>query len=266
MLVLKKTYVCVTLILLVIATVVGSLFYPKGQSPVARAIEEFYELQLDPGELGLVFMGESTFLIKTSSRTIAIDPANKISGDDVERLEKLDLILITHEHRDHFDPSSTLAIQKKTDAFIFANPGSYRLLQEQGSSFKLVEMKPGDKKGLPGIEVRAVSASHPSSSPLMYTIVFERVSLFHGSDSGFNTDLLKYQGQVLVAIVPTGDPSPTASPTSALEMVKALQPQVAITMHGTAAQHNALKDLLKQELPKVQFVCPENLKPFKVKP
>jgi len=49
-------------------------------------------------------------------------------------------------------------------------------------------------------------------------IEFDGFRIFHGSDSGFVESLKNVEPRVHVAIVPTGDPSPTASPQDALEM------------------------------------------------
>ncbi len=50
------------------------------------------------------------FMIKTSEHVVAIDPSNLLS-DDIHNLQEIDVILITHEHGDHYDPETTIKMQ-----------------------------------------------------------------------------------------------------------------------------------------------------------
>ncbi|RLG44117.1 MAG: hypothetical protein DRN92_08485, partial [Thermoproteota archaeon] len=67
-----------------------------------------------------------------------------------------------------------------------------------------------------------------------------------------------------IAILPTGRPSPTASPEAALKMALDLKPKVVIAVHGSDAQHKALQKLLSERLPDVKFLAPEQMAPTKL--
>ena len=52
--------------------------------------------------------------------------------------------------------------------------------------------------------------------------------------------------RVHVAIVPTGSPSPTASPQDAFEMTKATNPYIVIPMHGSPQQMQEFSNLVEE--------------------
>ena len=85
------------------------------------------------GEPRLFWFGHSTFLLQASGKTIIIDPmfgetASPVSflGVDrfskhlpieIEKLPKIDAILISHDHYDHLDYGSIQKLKGKTDKF-----------------------------------------------------------------------------------------------------------------------------------------------------
>lgn len=72
--------------------------------------------ELTPGQIALTWIGHASFLAQFSDLNVLVDPnfANwifllkrlKRSGLKVEHLPKIDLVLISHAHFDHFHPSS----------------------------------------------------------------------------------------------------------------------------------------------------------------
>ncbi len=76
------------------------------------------------GETQLTWYGHSTFKITTpSGKVLLVDPwvtnpANKNGKEDLAKLDKVDLILVTHGHSDHVGNASEIA--KKTKARLVA--------------------------------------------------------------------------------------------------------------------------------------------------
>jgi L-ascorbate metabolism protein UlaG (beta-lactamase superfamily) len=79
---------------------------------------------LAAGKTELTWFGHSAFKITLpSGKVVLVDPwianpANKNGGEDVAKLEKVDLILLTHGHGDHV--GNTVEIAKKTGAKLVA--------------------------------------------------------------------------------------------------------------------------------------------------
>jgi len=57
--------------------------------------------------------------------------------------------------------------------------------------------------------------------------------------------LKNIESRVHVAMVPAGDPSPTASPQVAFEMTQATNPYVVIPMHGSPEQMEEFSNLVE---------------------
>jgi len=211
-----------------------------------------YDIQM--GELAIMWMGNhqkgsleghasAGFLLRTSNHVIAIDPSS-LFFDDIDSLDRLDAIFITHDHGDHFDPDTTIAMQTKTDSFVIADPTSASMLSDKIPEDKLIQIESNEQITISEITVDAFEAEHPTTTPLVYVIELDGFRIFHGSDSGFVDGLENIESGVHVALVPVGDPSPTASPQVALEMTKATNPYVVIPMHGNPQQMQEFSNLV----------------------
>jgi len=232
------------------------------------ALMNFYSEEVQEGQIAIMWLGNhkgamkdfasAGFMIKTSEHVVAIDPSNLLS-DDIHNLQEIDVILITHEHGDHYDPETTIKMQQKTGASVIANPGASPALMGNIPDDKLTQMSPNESISLVGIDVTSFPAEHPANIPLLYVIEVDGFRIFHGSDSAFVEDLSNIESRVHVALVPTGDPSPTASPSDAFEMVKAVQPYIVMTMHGNPDQMQTLADMVKESKIQSKVIKPEPL-------
>jgi len=256
------TKIKVAILLIVVTSIIGT---PAYATPISNALSSFYETDSKPGEIAIMWLGNhqqghasAGFVVKTSENVLVFDPSNLLS-DDLDSLQKVDVILITHDHGDHFNADSTITMQKKTNALVIANPPAFSILSGEISSDKLVEMIPNNVVNLDEIKVRSFLAEHPSEMPLLYEIEVDGFRIFHGSDSGY-VDALKYiESGVHIAFVPTGDPSPTASPSDAFEMTKATKPYVVIPMHGTPEQMQKFAEIVKDSEIQTNVIIPTAL-------
>ncbi len=219
------------------------------------AISSIFTHDVQMGELAIMWLGNhqkgslegyasAGFLLKTSNHVITIDPSSLLF-DDIDSLDTLDVIFITHNHGDHFDPDTTIAMQTKTDSFVIADPTSASMLSDKIPEDKLISIKSNEQMTISEITVEAFEAEHPTETPLVYVIELDGFRIFHGSDSGFVEDLKNIESRVHVALVPAGDPSPTASPQVAFEMTKATNPYVVIPMHGNPQQMQEFSNLVE---------------------
>ena len=177
----------------------------------------------------------------------------------MQHLQQLDVLLLTHEDWDHYSKGATVSIQSRTDAVVVVNPGVYSSLAGSIPSDKLVKMKSTESTTVSGVQITALASIHPTNEPLTFFIDLGGFRVFHGSDSGFNSALTNYKGQAKLAIVPTGGPSPSASPEDALDMVKAIEPTDVIPMHGTETENNQLGALLAEQVLSVHYIRPQPL-------
>ena len=222
---------------------------------ISDATTNLLNYDIESGELAIMWLGNhqkgslegyasAGFLLRTTNYVIAIDPSS-LFLDDVDSLDRLDAIFITHDHGDHFDPNTVIAMQAKTGSYVIADPTSASMLIDKIPNDKLIQIEPNEQITISGITVDAFAAVHPTETPLLYVIEFDGYRIFHGSDSGFVEDLKNIESRVHVAMVPAGDPSPTASPQVAFEMTQATNPYVVIPMHGSPEQMEEFSNLVE---------------------
>ncbi len=255
--------------MVILLIIVTFIIIPADAIAISSELLNFYEYDLKKGQIAIMWLGNhqkgplegyasAGFIIKTSEAVIVIDPSNILS-DDLAVLERINAILITHDHVDHFNIDSTIMMQNKTDAYVVANPPAFLVLQGQISGDKLIKMVPGKAVSLNGINVTAFAAEHPSEMPLFYIIEVDGFRIFDGSDSAFVENLNEVGSRVHIALVPTGDPSPTASPTDAFEMIKATKPYVVIPMHGTPEQMQKFAEIVEDSKMQTNVIIPTPL-------
>jgi L-ascorbate metabolism protein UlaG (beta-lactamase superfamily) len=256
---LKIIYKASIIAITIIAVIVAAYLYIRWSS--LAPFKKFGDAQVGDGEVEMMFLGTSAFIIRTSHHTIIIDPATKIPTDALGSLGAIDAILITHEHSDHFDASATFDLHHASEAVVVANEGAYQSLEGLiHRADKLILLRPGENASIEGIAINALASNHTAISPLMYVIRMDAITILHASDSGYEPALEAYKGKIEIAILPTGGASPTASPSQAFKMAEAVLPKEVIPMHGTSTENDELRSLLAS-LPGVNFMEIQALSP-----
>ncbi len=202
-------------------------------------------------------------LLKTPSKTLAIDPVDV----KAKALQKVDAILITHEHYDHLDQRLLTEIQKTTNCTIIADSASTKKLQFNIPADKLQEIKSGTEIKIGEVSVKAEKCNHPAKSPVTYIITSEdNVKVYHTADSlPFPELALMGQKEKFDIVFCTVGIAPGSSPQSGFEIAWLTKPQVAVPYHtDSAASQTEFAQLLKKELPRTACLIPEQNKIYQV--
>jgi L-ascorbate metabolism protein UlaG (beta-lactamase superfamily) len=220
-------------------------------------------LTLKKGEVAFLwFNNYSGVTIKTPSKTLIVDLADV----DPAIFKKVDAILITHEHLDHFEESLTREIYRRTQCPVVADSTSAKRLKDVLPAGKLHEMRVGKEIKLDNVTVRAESFRHPAIAPVSYLITTEDgVRIYHTGDS-LPTPDMKQIGERSppdVVFCTVGAPAPGASPATGLEIVRLVKPKVAVPYHAQVADRKKFAELVAKEMPSVKCVVIEQNKPFK---
>jgi L-ascorbate metabolism protein UlaG (beta-lactamase superfamily) len=176
------------------------------------------------------FLGQSSFRID-GPPVVYLDPY-MLSGDQ----PPADVILITHEHRDHCSPEAVAKIQEEDTVIVTITAAAEKL---QGD---VRILGPGDRVTVKGIDVEAVPAYnvdkfrspgvpyHPKASGHVGLIVtMEGQRLYHAGDTDHIPEMADL-GEIDVAFLPiSGGPVMTAD--EAVEAVATIHPKAAIPMH-----------------------------------
>ena len=111
-----------------------------------------FETDLFPttaGDLSITFLGHASLLIVFNGKNIFVDPFSQVA--DYTSLPKADIIICTHEHRDHLDPQA-LALISTSGTKLILNPAG--AAEVAGS----IAMRNGDKRTVEGLQIEAVPA------------------------------------------------------------------------------------------------------------
>ncbi len=190
----------------------------------------------------IFWLGHDSFRLK-GEKVVYIDPWKLSPG-----AEKADIVLVTHEHRDHFSPDDIAKISR-ADTIIVA-PQSVAAK----SNLKIQIVKPGDKVTVSGILIEAVPAYnvnkqfHPKTAGHVgYIVTLGGKRIYHAGD----TDVIPEMAQIQcdIALLPvSGKYVMTAR--EAVEAAHTLRPALAIPMHwgdadvvGTRADAEEFKRL-----------------------
>lgn len=145
-----------------------------------------------------------------------------------------DIILITHDHYDHFDPDSIRKIRKE-GTVIAAPSGMKQELQKAAGDCALVLMAPGDEQNIGSIKIQAVPAYnrlkpfHPKRNGWVgYTVLMDGVRYYVAGDTDAVRELSSVECDV--AMVPIGG-TYTMTAKEAAKLINEIRPQVAIPTH-----------------------------------
>lgn len=126
------------------------------------------------GKGELQWFGQSAFKLTTpGGKVIMIDPwltANPktpAEHKDLDNLGKVDLVLVSHGHGDHF--GDAVAISKKSNAPVLATAGMGQTLQVLGiltPEMSIRMNKSGAYEAFPGVKITQVHADHSSEMVL----------------------------------------------------------------------------------------------------
>lgn len=200
------------------------------------------------GDLDIFFVGHGSLMFTFGGKTIHVDPTGMFG--DYANLPKADLVLITHEHFDHFDAKALAQITtEKTPVIATATV-------PKGHPNYTV-MKNGDAITLEGLTIEAIPAYnivhmrspgnpfHPKGVGNGYIITFGDKRVYVAGDTE-NTPEMKALKNIDIAFLPMNLPY-TMTPEMVADAAKAFMPKVLYPYHFGETDTSKLVDLLKGE-------------------
>ena len=177
---------------------------------------------------GIEWLGHDSFRI-TGSKTVYIDPWKLGAGQP-----KADVILVTHDHHDHFNKDDIAALSGPSTVVV--GPPSVT----GGLAGQTISVEPGDTVDANGVTVTAVPAYntskfrepgkvfHPKGSGVGYIFEFDGRRIYHAGDTDSIPEMAGIE--VNVALLPvSGTYVMTAG--EAAEACHVIKADVVIPMH-----------------------------------
>lgn len=197
----------------------------------------------------LTYIGHATLLIEMDGVRLLTDPVlvRQISGFlrrhnalPTMTVEKVDAVLISHLHGDHFHVPSLRMVGH--DTLVVAPRGTARLLRRHGFR-RVMEVTVGDKTTVGPITIEATYADHagrrapfgPNVNCLGY-VVSGTQRIYFAGDTDIFPGMEALGDQLDVALLPVWGWGPTLgaghmTPERAAEALTLLQPNLAIPIH-----------------------------------
>jgi len=198
------------------------------------------------GDLEITFIGHGTLMFGFGGKIIHIDPVSQYA--DYAKLPKADLILITHEHKDHLDDKAIAPIRTDKTTVVLTETCAKQLTGG-------IVMKNGDVKTVEGLKIEALPAYnlvnmrspgtpyHPKGIGNSYIITFGDKRVYIGGDTE-NTPEIKALTGIDIAFLPMNLPY-TMTPEMVADAAKAFKPKILYPYHFGETDTSKLTALLK---------------------
>jgi len=200
------------------------------------------------GDLKISFIGHGTLLFTFSEKIIHIDPYGRLA--DYSTLPKADIILITHEHGDHFDLKVIKMLRTEKTSLVLTENCTKDI---SGG----IVLKSGDVQMVQGLKVEAIPAYnivhkrgngepfHPQGIGNGYIITFGNKRVYIAGDTE-NIPEMKELGEIDIAFLPMNLPY-TMTPEMVADAARMIKPQILYPYHYSNTDTSKLVELLKDD-------------------
>jgi L-ascorbate metabolism protein UlaG (beta-lactamase superfamily) len=208
----------------------------------------------------LHWLGHDSFRLD-ASRIIYFDPWKLPKGS-----KQADIILITHEHFDHYSAQDIKLISSRETVIVGPQEVSKPLQALRPVCKEIKTLFVGDHIEISGIKINAVASYntnksfHPKTSgKLGFIVTVEGARIYHAGDTDFIPEMKEMSCDIALLPV-SGTYVMTAS--EAAQAALALKPMIAIPMHygdivGDVSDAKKFQDLLKEKI-EVHILKKEN--------
>lgn len=215
----------------------------------SKAMYKQDTISTSEGNLIISFIGHGTLMFQYKGMFIHVDPV--MQEADYSKMPKADLILVTHQHGDHFDLKAIKDITKKDTKLVITQTCAENAENLTGA----IIMKNGDEQTFDGIKVAAVPAynivhKRPNGSPYhpkgegngyIFTLGDKKVYVAGDTE---NIPEMKALSGIDVAFLPMNLPY-TMTPEMVADAAKAFKPKILYPYHYGNTNTKELVDLLK---------------------
>ncbi|WP_436854103.1 metal-dependent hydrolase [Staphylococcus caeli] len=193
----------------------------------------------------LSFHGQSTIYFEANGKKVIVDPfitGNELSDLDASTL-KVDYIILTHGHADHFGDTVALANRNHATVIGSAELGDYLTTYHNVENVR--PMNIGGKANFEFGSVKYVQAFHSSSltddngipvylgMPMGIVLEIEGKTIYHTGDTGLFSDmkLIADRHPVDVCFIPIGDNFTMGIDDASYAINNFIKPKISVPVH-----------------------------------
>ena len=212
----------------------GILAWQKAGKPTTTVETDVFATHMDGGLVKIHALLHASICLEHDGRVIYVDPVTQLRGRTVDysALPKADIILVTHEHPDHYDTAALRQLTTEKTQLIM-NP---RCVELYGSG---QAMKNGDRQPLAGGgALEAVPAYntteghlqfHPKGRDNGYILTLGGLRLYIAGDTEDITEMADIK-DIDIAFLPCNQPF-TMTTDQLVHAAKMVQPKVLFPYH-----------------------------------
>ncbi len=205
-------------------------------------------LTTSAGDLNVTFIGHASLMFQFGGKTIYSDPVGQYG--DFSGLPKADLILVGHEHGDHFDAKLIEQLSTAKTKVVLTPLCAAKM---KG----VIVLKNGEETTVEGIRIKAVPAYnlvhmrspgkpfHPKGDGNGYIVTFGDQRVYLAGDTE-NIPEMKGLGKIDIAFLPMNLPY-TMTPEMTADAARMVRPRILYPYHTTDTDTSKLQPLLKDE-------------------
>jgi L-ascorbate metabolism protein UlaG (beta-lactamase superfamily) len=204
-------------------------------------------IRTSAGDLKITFLGHGSLLFNFEGKNIYVDPFSQVA--DYAQLPKADLILLTHEHRDHLDPQALAHVRTERTRLILTAACD----RQVGGG---MVMRNGDVQTAGGILVEALPAYnlvhmrdngepyHPKGVGNGYVLTFGDLRVYVAGDTE-NIPEMKKLRNIDIAFLPMNLPY-TMTPEMVADAAMAFRPKILYPYHFGETDTSRIEDLMAE--------------------
>ncbi len=195
-----------------------------------------------PSTLNVTLLTNAGVMIETNETRIYIDPIqlNSTFAD-----YPADIVLVTHPHGDHYEPTSLDIIETESTEFIFPSN-----MSAECATYGATGVVPEDTVMIGDINITAfymytlAVQGYPASHPIeanwtSYIITIGNFTIFHSGDSKNLLEYYDLTGTIDLAFLPLGPGCQTMAQYEVVQALERIQPDYFIPMHYGEGVHDA---------------------------
>lgn len=198
----------------------------------SQRTHQFDRFSAAGGDVSVTFLGHGSVMLEQGGNSIYVDPVSRYA--DFTQLPKADIILITHEHGDHFDSLAIATLRKETTSILLTPPC---LPFVPGGEV----IRNGENRVVKGVRIEAVPAYnivhmrsagrpfHPKGEGNGYVVSIGGLRIYFAGDTE-NIPEMSNLGNIDYAFLPMNLPY-TMTPDMAVEAARRIKPRVLYPYH-----------------------------------